>query len=91
MFRISKFANQCSRFSMMRTFGAAVMRPTTEGGRIKVTDHMVWLNVIPPDGVPRRHAGFSGESLLSVLTRSRTPGIFSDDGGGDKEKSMAPY
>ena len=80
------------------------MRPSVEGGRIKVTDNMIWLNVIPPDGVPRRYGSFTGESLLSVLTRQRTPGIFckfifinliiyviADDGGGDKENSMAPY
>ena len=52
------------------------MRPRVEGGRIKVTDHIVWLNVIPPDGVPRRYAGFSGESLMEVLKRNRVPGMF---------------
>ena len=80
------------------------MRPAVEGGRIKVTDHMIWLNVIPPDGVPRRYASYSGESLLQVLTRQRTPGIYgkklifclimislADDGGGDKENSMQPH
>jgi hypothetical protein len=36
-------------------------------GRIKVTDHIVWINVVPPDGIPRRVAGFSGESLLDVI------------------------
>ena len=55
--------------SLIGTFGAAVQSPAVEGGRIKVTDNMVWLNVIPPDGVPRRYGCFSGESLLSVLVR----------------------
>ena len=95
---------QTQRFSMMRNFGAAVQRPSVEGGRIKVTDNMIWLNVIPPDGVPRRYGSFSGESLLAVLSRQRTPGIFckyiyslliiiliADDGGGDKENSMQPH
>ncbi len=58
-------------------------------GRIKVTEKMyviqmlkldslssVWINVVPPDGVPRRIAGFSGESLLDVIQRNNIPGIF---------------
>ena len=40
------------------------MRPAVEGGRIKVTDKIVWVNVVPPDGTPRRMAAFAGESLL---------------------------
>ena len=51
----------------------------------------VWVNVIPPDGVPRRYAANSGESLLDVLQRHRTPGIFADCGGGDQEHTFAPY
>ena len=36
-------------------------------GRFKVTDSIVWINVVPPDGVPRRLAATSGESLLEVI------------------------
>ena len=43
----------------------------------------IWVNVVPPDGIPRRIAGFKGESLLQVLQRTHTPGIFADCGGGD--------
>ena len=43
------------------------MRPPTPGGRIKVTDHAIWINVVPPDGVPRRMTATKGESLLMVL------------------------
>lgn len=67
------------------------MRPSVEGGRIKVTDHIVWINVVPPDGVPRRMAAQSGESLLQVMQRHRVPGMFPDCDGGDKEHSMMPY
>jgi len=35
----------------------------------------VWINVVPPDGIPRRVAGFSGESLLEVISRNKIPGI----------------
>ena len=38
--------------------------------------HSVWINVVPPDGVPRRIAAFSGESLLDVIQRNNVPGIF---------------
>ena len=31
---------------------------------------------MPPDGVPRRVAGFTGESLLDVITRNKIPGIW---------------
>ena len=51
----------------------------------------IWINVLPPDGVPRRYAATAGESLLSVLTRHRTPGIYADDNGGDPEHTMKPY
>ena len=47
--------------------------------------------MLPPDGVPRRYAGFSGESLLAVLDRNRTAGVFSDCAGGDNEHTFAPY
>lgn len=67
------------------------MRPATPEGRIKVTDHIVWINCVPPDGVPRRMAARAGESLLEVLERHRTPGIWADCEGGDKENSMRPY
>ena len=46
---------------------------------------------MPPDGVPRRYAAKSGESLLAVLQRHRTPGIFPDCNGGDQEHTFAPY
>jgi ferredoxin len=49
----------------------------------------VWINVVPPDGIPRRVAGFSGESLLDVIQRNKIPGIFPDCNGGDNE--LKPY
>ncbi len=49
----------------------------------------MWINVVPPDGVPRRVAGFSGESLLDVIQRNKIPGIFPDCNGGDNE--LKPY
>ena len=67
------------------------MRTAVEGGRIKVVDQIVWINVLPPDGVPRRYAAYNGESLLDVLQRHNTPGIFADDNGGDGENQMKPY
>ena len=51
----------------------------------------MWINVLPPDGVPRRYAGYSGESLLAVLERNRTAGVFADCAGGDNEHTFAPY
>ena len=47
--------------------------------------------MVPQDGVPRRIAGFKGESLLEVLQRTHTPGIFADCGGGDNEYTFAPH
>lgn len=77
---------------LARTFSAhGGMRPAVHGGRIKVTDHIVWINVVPPDGVPRRIACNSGESLLHALKRHRVPGIHPDCDGGDKENSMQSY
>ena len=76
---------------MARTFGTAVLRPSVEGGRIKVTDQLIWINVVAPDGIPRRMSGMSGESLLQVIQRHKVPGIFPDCGGGDSEHSMQPY
>ena len=67
------------------------MRPKVEGGRIKVVDHTVWINVLPPDGIPRRYAAKAGESLLDVLQRHQTPGIHPDCDGGDPEHTMKPY
>ena len=86
-------------------FGGHAMRPAVEGGRIKVTDNIVWINVRPPDGIPRRYAGKSGESLLQVLDRARTPGIhckltillpnsvsiLADCDGGDSEHTFEPF
>ena len=71
--------------------GGHALRPATEGGRIKVTDQIIWINCIPPDGVPRRMAGKAGESLLEVLQRHKTPGIWADCDGGDNEYSMQPH
>jgi len=51
----------------------------------------VWINIVPPDGVARRIAGFSGESLLDVIQRNKVPGIHPDCEGGDKENSMTSY
>ena len=67
------------------------MRPSTEGGRIKVAEQIIWVNVVPPDGIPRRYVGYSGESLLAVLDRNYTPGVHSDCGGGDREHTFAPH
>jgi len=44
-------------------FGGGHHAPAIEG-RIKVTDKIIWINCVPPDGVPRRMAAFAGESLL---------------------------
>ncbi len=71
--------------------GGHALRPSSPDGRIKVTDQIVWINCVPPDGVPRRMAGFAGESLLEVLERHQTPGIWADCEGGDKEGSMRPH
>ena len=54
----------------MQKFGSHALRPTENGGRIKVSDQVVWVNVLPPDGVPRRYAAMPGESLLDVLQRN---------------------
>ena len=76
----------------MRSFGGgAALRPATPGGRIKVNDHIVWINVVPPDGVPRRLAGFAGESLLEVMERNHVPGIHNDGRGGDREDTMRSH
>ena len=56
-----------------------------------MTDEIVWINVVTPDGVPHRYAGFSGESLLEVLNRNHCDGIHSDCAGGDQEHTFAPY
>ena len=58
-------------------------------GRIKVSEKMIWINVVPLDGVPRRVGGYSGESLLNVIRRNNIPGIFPDCDGGDSE--LTPY
>ena len=56
-----------------------------------MSEQIVWINVVPPDGIPRRYAAQSGESLLQVLERNHTPGVFADCGGGDREYTFAPY
>ena len=53
--------------------------------------HSVWINVIPQDGVPRRYAGYSGESLLEVMERYDTPGIFGECMGGDPEHTFRAH
>ena len=65
--------------------GGHAMRPKDPEGRIKVTDHLIWINFIPPDGDPRRIAARSGESLLMALERHKVPGIWPDCSGGDQE------
>ena len=72
-------------------FGGSVLRPSTPDGRIKVNDQVVWINCVPPDGVPRRMQARAGESLLEVLERHKTPGIWADCGGGDPENQMRPH
>ena len=67
------------------------MRASSPEGRIKVTDQIIWINAVPGDGVPRRMAAYAGESLLEVLERHKTPGIWNDCGGGDQENQMKPY
>eukprot|EP00352_Strombidinopsis_acuminata_P000949 CAMPEP_0176344468 /NCGR_PEP_ID=MMETSP0126-20121128/4725_1 /TAXON_ID=141414 ORGANISM="Strombidinopsis acuminatum, Strain SPMC142" /NCGR_SAMPLE_ID=MMETSP0126 /ASSEMBLY_ACC=CAM_ASM_000229 /LENGTH=67 /DNA_ID=CAMNT_0017690949 /DNA_START=109 /DNA_END=312 /DNA_ORIENTATION=+ len=67
------------------------MRPAKEGGRIRVVDQMIWINVVPGDGVPRRVAAHQGESLLEVLKRGRVPGIHPDCDGGDQEYTMQAH
>ena len=79
------FPNQFAKF------GAGPMRPAKEGGRIRVVDQMIWINVVPGDGVPRRVAAYQGESLLEVLKRGRVPGIFPDCDGGDQEYTMQAH
>ena len=73
-------ANKFSKFvaQMPRMFGGHALRPAVEGGRIKVTDHIIWINCVPADGVPRRMAARAGESLLEVLDRHKMPGIHAD-------------
>ena len=79
-------------FAGMRFFGVGGgLRPATPDGRIKVTDQLVWINVVPMDGVPRRVGAFPGESLLEAINRHKIHGIYSDDNGGDREGSMEPH
>ena len=75
----------------LTAFSSHALRPSTDGGRLKVSDQIIWVNVLPPDGVPRRYAAFSGESLLEVLQRNHTAGIFPDCQGGDSEHTFAPH
>ena len=56
---------QPKMMSAFASFGSHAA-PVIEG-RFKVTDSIVWINVVPPDGVPRRLAATSGESLLEVI------------------------
>ena len=54
---------------MSRAFGGggAALRPRVKGGRIMATESIVWINIVPMDGVPIRIAGKSGESLLMAI------------------------
>ena len=72
-------------------FGAGPLRPAKEGGRIRVVDQMIWINIVPPDGVPRRVSAYKDESLLEVIKRGEIPGIFNDCDGGDKEYNMVAH
>ena len=56
-----------------------------------MTDKIIWVNIVPPDGTPRRMAAFAGESLLQVITRHKVPGIFPECNGGDDENQMQPF
>ena len=51
----------------------------------------IWVNVVTPDGIPRRYASTKGESLLDVLDRNRTAGIYSDCNGGDQEFTFSSH
>ena len=89
--KLSKPFMACKPTSMLTQMpsvmfgGGHALRPATENGRIKVTDHIIWINCVPPDGVPRRMAARAGESLLEVLNRHKMPGIHPDCDGGDNE------
>ena len=63
------------------------------GKRPKVKDAIVWINVTPHDGIPRRVAAFEGETLLSAIERYNIGGIPADCAGGDPEFPawMQPY
>ena len=62
-------------------------------GRIMVKDRIVWINIMPQDGVPRRIPAWPGESLLESIKRYRVPGIPADCNGGDPELKpwQVPY
>ena len=68
MFALQTLINAAKKpksIQSVANFGAHAA-PAVEG-RLKVTDKIVWINVVPPDGVPRRLAAMSGESLLEVI------------------------
>ena len=52
---------------------------------MKVKDKIVWINVTPHDGIPRRVGAIPGESLLTAIKRHNIRGIPADCGGGDEE------
>eukprot|EP00356_Strombidium_inclinatum_P006237 CAMPEP_0170481098 /NCGR_PEP_ID=MMETSP0208-20121228/1673_1 /TAXON_ID=197538 /ORGANISM="Strombidium inclinatum, Strain S3" /LENGTH=172 /DNA_ID=CAMNT_0010753743 /DNA_START=50 /DNA_END=565 /DNA_ORIENTATION=+ len=74
-----------------QNFGAHALRPDTEGGRIKVTDHVIWINVVPFDGIPRRVAAFEGESLMEAINRHVIPGFHPECQGGDQDHTFAAH
>ena len=51
----------------------------------------IWVNVVPPDGIPRRVAANKGESLMDCLFRNRVPGFYPECLGGDPEHTMEAY
>ena len=84
----SQLARSAIPLASQRAFGGHVVQKEIKG-RMKVEDKTVWLNVVPPDGVPRRVAAWPGESMLDALQRQKIPGIFGDCNGGDRE--LAPH
>jgi hypothetical protein len=68
MFALSSLLSAVKKpktLSQIANFSAS-HAPAIEG-RLKVSDSIIWINVVPPDGVPRRIAATSGESLLDVI------------------------
>ena len=75
-----------------KSFGGAVS-PKIEKGRHRVVDNIIWLNVVPPDGIPRRAAAFNGESIMQALYKHHIPGLYAECQGGDSEfpAHQVPY
>ena len=75
----------------MRQFGQASW--SKELGRPTVKDSLIWINVTPHDGIPRRVGAWPGETLLAAIERHNIFGIPADCEGGDPEFPvwMQPY